>query len=315
MKKIAAACLLTFLYVSPASAGIQPEAFRTGLFGVTAGQSIRISVLNAGEAGGVINPCMRVLDSTGARLSEVDGRTLAGGAGTFVDFIVLPGGAAGERTPVRAEVVFAAVFPPDPVAVQLHQRSVLVTLEVFDTATGQTLFTTPFAAVAGVEPQPFAPVAGIDPTPFVPVAGIDPQPFRTGLFGIKEGQSVRVSVLNAGNAGGIIEPCARVFDLDGTVLFEADPGPVAPGVGAFMDFDLLPPGPTRVPAFRRQLRVEVELVPAVHPPDPIAPPRARRSDVHLTLEVFDTATGRTVYTMPFVTVGFNPQPEPPEPIR
>ncbi len=208
-----------------------------------------------------------------------------------------------------------AKYPPDPIAVLLRQRSVLVTLEVFDTATGQTLFTMPFAAVAGIEPQPFATVAGIDPTPFVPVAGIDPQPFRTGLFGIKEGQAIRVSVLNAGEVGGIIAPCVRFLDLDGTLLLEAVPEPVAAGVGAFMDFDPLPPGPTRTPGFRRQLRVEVELVPAVHPPDPAAPPRARRSDVHLTLEVFDTATGRTVYTMPFVAVGFNPQPEPPEPIR
>jgi hypothetical protein len=63
------------------------------------------------------------------------------------------------------------------------------------------------------------------------------------------------------------------------------------------------------------VRAEVELLPAVYPPDPVATPRARRGDFHLTLEVFDTATGQTVYTMPFLAVGFNPQPEPPEPIR
>jgi hypothetical protein len=28
------------------------------------------------------------------------------------------------------------------------------------------------------------------------------------------------------------------------------------------------------------------------------------------LEVFDTATGRTGFTMPWVLKGFNPQPEP-----
>ena len=108
-------------------------------------------------------------------------------------------------------------------------------------------------------PQPFATVAGIDPTPFVPVAGVDPQPFRTGLFGIKEGQAIRVSVLNAGEVGGIIAPCVRFLDLDGTLLLEAVPEPVAAGVGAFMDFDPLPPGPTRTPGFRRQLRVRSSL--------------------------------------------------------
>ena len=38
-------------------------------------------------------------------------------------------------------------------------------------------------------------------------------------------------------------------------------------------------------------------------------------EVLVTVEVFDTATGQTAYTMPFAAVGFNPQPEPPEPIR
>jgi len=47
---------------------------------------------------------------------------------------------------------------------------------------------------------------------------------------------------------------------------------------------------------------------AGYPPDPVTP-------VLVTLEVFDTATGQTVYTTPFAAVGFNPQPEPPEPIR
>ena len=330
VRTLAAACLVTFLAVPPAWAGIQPQPFRTGLFGVTAGHSIRISILNAGETGGVIDPCFRVLDATGALLSEVDGGPLAGGAATFIDFIATPGGAAGARLQLRAEVVFEpatdgqapanpAEYPPDPVAVLLRHRSVLVSLEVFDTATGQTVFTTPFAAVAGIEPTPFAPVAGVEPTPFTPpwvaVAGINPQPFKTGLFGVREGQSIRVSVLNAGEAGGVINPCVRVFDLDGTLLFEADAVPLAAGAGAFMDFNALPPGPTRIPGSRSQVRVEVELVPTVYPPDPIATPRVRRSDFHLTVEVFDIATGQTVYTMPFVTVGFNPQPEPPEPVR
>lgn len=317
MKKIAVACLITLLHVPLASAGIQPEPFRTGLFGVTVGQSIRISVLNAGAAGGVIDPCFHVLDATGALLFEIAGGPLGNGAGTFVDVMPMLGGTVGGRAQVRAAVVFEhpVKFPPDPVAARLRQRSVIVTLEVFDTATGQTRFTTPFASVAGIEPQPFVPVAGIDPQPFVPVAGVDPTPFKTGLFGIKEGQAIRISVLNAGEAGGIIEPCARFFGLDGTLLFEADGGPLSAGTGGFVDFDPLPPGPARIPGLRAQLRVEVEIVPAVYPPDPISPPRARRGDVHLTLEVFDAATGQTVYTMPFVAGGFSRQAEPPEPVR
>ena len=39
----------------PPDIGLE-EAFRTGLFGVTSCQAIRVSVLNSGDPGGVINP-------------------------------------------------------------------------------------------------------------------------------------------------------------------------------------------------------------------------------------------------------------------
>lgn len=331
---VIATVLIAPLLTAPAWAGIQPEPFRTGLFGVTAGQSIRISILNAGDAGGVINPCFHVWDAAGVLLLEVDGGPLPGGRGTFVDFTPIPSGAL-TRAQIRAEVVFEhgdlsrdATDSRDAAATRLTLAgNILVTLEVFDTATGQTAYTTrftavagiepqPFATVAGVEPEPFVPVAGIEPTPFTPryvaVAGVDPQPFKTGLFGIANGQSIRVSAVNAGEAGGIIQPCMRVLDLEAALLFEADGEPLAAGGGAFVDFDL-PPDSTRAPGFRAQVRVEVELVPAVHPPDVAPGPAVHQTEIHLSLEVYDTATGRTVYTMPFNAVGFNPQPEPPEP--
>jgi len=34
-----------------------------------------------------------------------------------------------------------------------------------------------------------------------------------------------------------------------------------------------------------------------------------------TVEVFDLATGRTQFTIPFARVAFNPRPEPPDPTR
>lgn len=307
-----AAGFLAVLSGTPAWAGIRPEPFRTGLFGVAAGQSIRISILNAAEAGGVIEPCFHVWDAAGTLLLETDAGPLPAGMGTFVDFTPAPSGTPVRgRAQLRAEIVFEhGEHPPEPVhprdrtAWLIATRRVLATLEVFDTATGQTAFTTPFATVAGIEPQPFAPVAGIDP-----------EPFRTGLFGVGEGQSIRVSVLNAGETGGIIEPCVRVLDLAGAVLFEGDGDLLPANGGVFADFDPLPAGPTRAPGVRAQLRAEVELLPAVRPPD-VAPGQAMHgTEIHLTLEVYDTATGRTAYTMPFSWVGFNPQPEPPEPVR
>lgn len=71
-------------------------------------------------------------------LSETSAGALAGVVGTFVDV-----------TPA----IDAAIRAGRPLAALAHNRRILVTLEVFDTATGQTAFTTPFAAV-GFNPQP-----------------------------------------------------------------------------------------------------------------------------------------------------------------
>jgi hypothetical protein len=298
--------LITLVAVQSAWAGIDPQPFRTGLFGVTAGQSIRISIVNAGAAGGVINPCVHVWDASGALLVEIAPGPILEGRGTFVDFTPAPSGTPVRgRAQVRAEVVFEhGVHPPDPA---FPPEPVLVSVEVFDTATGQTVFT--------IQAHPPDPIYPPDPIfPPDPVYPPDPvQPFKTGLFGVGAGQSIRVSVVNAGDLGGIINPCMRVLDLEGTVLSEVDGGPLPAGGGTFADFDLAA-DPTRAPGFRAQMRVEVELLPAVLPPD-LAPGLAMAgTEIHLTLEVYDTATGRTVFTMPFAAVGFNPQPEPPEPV-
>jgi hypothetical protein len=172
------------------------------------------------------------------------------------------------------------------------------------------------------------------------LAGIDPEPFRTGLFGVAAGQAIRVSVLNAGTVGGIA-PCVipdlagfvvTIAGASGRVLFESPHRVLPVGMGTFTDF--VPPledaatGGARVPgdgalarARRVQLRaaVAVELSPIVD--DRCTEQEARRQarrllrGVHLTLEVFDIASGRTAFTLPFSEVSFNPQPEPPDPTR
>ena len=76
-------------------------------------------------------------------------------------------------------------------------------------------------------------------------AGVQPTPFRTGLFGIAAGQAIRVSVLNAGNDGGTINPCfnpdlggfvVTIAGPAGRVLFESHGKAVAEATGAFTDF-------------------------------------------------------------------------------
>ena len=171
-------------------------------------------------------------------------------------------------------------------------------------------------------------------------AGINPQPFRTGLFGIAPGQAVRVSVLNMANVGGIIAPCmspdlagfvVRIASPAGRLLFESHHKALATGIGTFTDFVPVPEdGVTatgaRVPGDaargrRLQLRAEVAVELAPVPDDgrctddAVARRQARRllRNLHLTLEIYDVATGRTAFTLPFAAVMFNPQPEPPDP--
>ena len=94
-------------------------------------------------------------------------------------------------------------------------------------------------------------------------AGIDPQPFRTGLFGITAGQAIRVSFLNAGGEGGVINPCVNpgslvaavaIRDLGGALLFQSRTKPVLDGAGTFVD--VLNPSPTtaRIPRRLRACR-------------------------------------------------------------
>ena len=137
-------------------------------------------------------------------------------------------------------------------------------------------------------------------------AGIDPQPFRTGLFGITPGQTIRVSVAFP---GGVINPCfmpevlvsdVSLRDVAGRRLFESKGGLLQEGMGTFFDVSWEEMGLTR--ARRRQVRAEVVLE--------FDDTLLRKEDLLVTLEVYDALTGRTAFT-----VAFNPQPEPPEPIR
>jgi hypothetical protein len=175
----AAAVVCLALYVRPAWAGVEPEPFRTGLFGIAPGQAVRISVLNTGEASGTINPCVRVSDAAGRLLVDTDSGPVMGGTGTFVDFTPVPEDGipppagrvpADARVQVRVEVEILSPVPDDglPVPEDGHParrgaarlrrvlRHVMPTVEVFDVATGRTVFTMPFAEVA-FNPQPEPP--------------------------------------------------------------------------------------------------------------------------------------------------------------
>ena len=178
VKAMPTTLVIAVLTASQAWAGISPQPFRTGLFGIAAGQAIRVSLLNAGNQAGIINPCMYPPDPVmatvvvrnllGGALFKADTEKLSAGMGTFVD--VPPDPTATSRTPgglpaparrqLRVEAVVLIPVPDDE-ACQTEAvrralaRQVQLTLEVYDVATGRTEFTMPFLAVAGVEPTPF----------------------------------------------------------------------------------------------------------------------------------------------------------------
>ena len=169
LRSFASACLLTMLPATVAWAGIDPTPFRTGLFGLTPTQSIRISVVNTGDVRGIITPRVIIRDVAGSPVAERRARPLAEGIGTFVDFtgaVTVAGAnvAGPSRTQVRAEVSAdylplgddGRVVADDEAAVRALRRNVRLTLEIFETATGRTAFTVPFDAV-GFDPQPDPP--------------------------------------------------------------------------------------------------------------------------------------------------------------
>jgi hypothetical protein len=135
---------------------------------------------------------------------------------------------------------------------------------------------------------------------------------KTGLFGVAEGQTVRVSIVNLAQTKGGVVPCIGIFDLNGTeIARQESTRSLMMGQGMFFDFDAASFGLRG--GERAQIRVEVKLE---QPPDPTRtqpPDPTRPEDVMVTVEVFDTDTGKTMFIVPSTLKGFNPQPEPPAP--
>ena len=130
---------------------------------------------------------------------------------------------------------------------------------------------------------------------------------KTGLFGVTQGQKVRISTVNVDHNRGGIVPCVGIFGLAGNELARNEGMALMKGQGTFFDFDASMLGLRS--GERAQLRVEVELEPT-----PDADGRTRRiqpDEAIVTVEVYDNASGKTMFVIPATLKGFNPQPEPP----
>jgi hypothetical protein len=118
---------------------------KTGLFGATAGQTVRVSILNAQARG--IQPCVGVFDLSGNQIARYEATMpLVPGQGAFFDFDATSLGLrAGQRAQLRVEVELEQ--PPDPTLTQppdpARPGDAIATVEVFNNDTGKTMYTMP----------------------------------------------------------------------------------------------------------------------------------------------------------------------------
>jgi hypothetical protein len=150
----------------PTQAIILADGGKTGLFGVTSDQTVRVSILNSALTKGGIVPCAGIFDINGNRLARFEGTMpLMVGHGTYFDFdatsLELR---AGERAQLRVEVELepspddghSIRTPDDGRSNHMKPDDIVVTVEVFDNVSGKTMFTVP-ATIKGFNPQPEPP--------------------------------------------------------------------------------------------------------------------------------------------------------------
>lgn len=151
------------------------------------------------------------------------------------------------------------------------------------------------------------------------VRAFNPQPEppgRWGLFGIVADQTARVSVVNtSGDPGGYPPGPCRValafVDVGGQVLEETRTV-LAPGQAASLDYAFAPPpegdrgeaGASADRVGRQDLRARIEIVNFAPPPDGDRPQVVPPGPCVPSVEVFETASGRTAFSVAEARMGW-----------
>lgn len=201
---------------APVSCAPRPR----GMFGVAAGQMLRVSVFNHHASSQSFD--IAILDEHGVAIGKHQG-VAAAGAGAFADFDVARGLEPGQRAQVHCEVT-------------AHDLPLGASAEVYALATGATL---------------------IPPDPCLTPA---PDPLRRmGSIGMIRGQTARVSVFHHHPDAPPEAAAVRVqfVDLDGKLLAWLD-DEVPYGAGAYWDWGDGQPGfPKLAVGQRVQIHVDV----------------------------------------------------------
>jgi hypothetical protein len=144
-------------------------------------------------------------------------------------------------------------------------------------------------------------------------------PGRWGLFGISEGQTARLSVVNiSGDPNGFTAGPCRValafVDASGTVLKSTQVS-LRPGQSTSIEYGFQAPAePERSDALsvagdrlgRQDLRARTDIVNFAAPPDPERGRSVPPGPCVPTVDVFETATGRTAFTVAEARMGWGP---------
>jgi hypothetical protein len=134
------ACLFALMVLmaisaTPGEAIIVIDGGKTGMIGITDGQTLRINLANVGSSAGAFEPCIKVFDAMGNLVAEFEGdRLLAGMAASFDlnrDDILDSRG----RLELRVEIELQV---PDDTNTRRVRDNIRITVEVFDNATGKT---------------------------------------------------------------------------------------------------------------------------------------------------------------------------------
>jgi hypothetical protein len=137
---------------------------KTGLFGITGGQTVRISTVNLAQNRGGIVPCFGVFDIAGNKIAGHEmGAPLPVGQGTFFDW---DASGLGLRQRQRAQIRVEVELEPAPGATgrmaRIQPGDAIVTVEVFDNETGKTTFTIPLT-LSGFNPLASGPGDEVPP--------------------------------------------------------------------------------------------------------------------------------------------------------
>jgi hypothetical protein len=126
-------CALLMVFAATQAEAIIVVDGKSGMIGVTPGQTLRINVANVGDEVSGIGPCVIVFNSIGNEVARFDGDPLFAGMAMSFDYVARPDEG---RTELRVGV---KLEDREETSSRRLRGRVRLTIEVFDNTTGGTV--------------------------------------------------------------------------------------------------------------------------------------------------------------------------------